>query len=124
VNGDGKWVRKGTSSAAALLKLSEDMNTFGSRPRRRREAVGLSLAALARKAEISKTYLGKLEHDNSRGIPSALVVHHLAVALSTTMDQLWTGIAPAPADALRSAAATLRAIADAAGVEAPLDLSR
>jgi transcriptional regulator with XRE-family HTH domain len=106
------------------LKLGEDMNTFGSRLTQRREAVGLSLAALARKAEISKTYLWELEHDNSRGIPSALVLHHLAVALSTTMDQLWSGIAPDPADALRSAAATLRAIADAAGVEVPPDLSK
>jgi transcriptional regulator with XRE-family HTH domain len=104
--------------------LLSNMNTFGSRLAQRREAMGLSLAALARKAEISKTYLWELENDSSRGTPSALVLHNLAVALSTTMDQLWTGTAPDPGDALRYAAATLRAIAEAAGVEVPLALPK
>ena len=64
--------------------------TFGERLRSRREADERSLAWVARKAGISKTYLWELERGRADS-PSALVLERLADLFGVTMDELWRG---------------------------------
>jgi predicted transcriptional regulator len=62
-------------------------NQFGQRLRERREAEGISLSEVARRAQVSKAYVSQLERGGSTE-PSYSVVARLATALGTTMEDL------------------------------------
>ena len=56
--------------------------------RKRRLEQGFSLAALARRAKISKGYLGQLENSLVQTHPSADILYRIAVALGTSVNEL------------------------------------
>ncbi len=60
---------------------------FGQRLRERREAEGISLSEVARRAQVSKAYVSQLERGGSTQ-PSYSVVARLSTALGTTMEDL------------------------------------
>lgn len=55
---------------------------------RRREEAGLSLSALAQRADVSKGYLWSLENSDSQARPSGNTLYRIAEALGTTMSDL------------------------------------
>jgi transcriptional regulator with XRE-family HTH domain len=62
--------------------------TVGARIKRYREEKGLSLSALAANADMSKSYLHKLENDATDHRPSAETLYALAQSLGVTMSDL------------------------------------
>ena len=64
--------------------------TLGERIRTERESQGLTLNALARKANISPAYLSQLENDKSKD-PSIQIAFKIAAALDTTVLYLFKG---------------------------------
>ena len=66
----------------------DDFAGIGSRIRRFREEAGLSLSALATKADVSKGYLHRLEADSTDSRPSGKTLYALAEALGVTMSDL------------------------------------
>ena len=72
----------------------EAIRKYGERVRERRRSAGLSQADLARKADLDRLYLGRLE----RGLqnPSLLVIARLAVELDATLEEMLAGIAVDP----------------------------
>ncbi len=55
---------------------------------RRRREQGLSLTELARRAQVSKSYLSRLEHDLDGTRPSANVLYRIAFALGSSVSEL------------------------------------
>jgi len=66
----------------------DDFEGIGGRIRRFREDTGLSLSALAAKAEVSKGYLHRLESESTGARPSGKTLYALAEALGVTMSDL------------------------------------
>jgi len=60
---------------------------LGKRLRRLREAEGISLSEVARRAKVSKAYVSQLERGGSSD-PSYSVIARLATALGTTVEHL------------------------------------
>lgn len=81
--------RKGDPAAQVELErlARDEVSTVGGRIRRRREAVGLRAAELARRASISKAYLSELE-SNEKARPSADLLYRIAAVLQTTIPDL------------------------------------
>lgn len=63
---------------------------FGARVRQRRQATGLSQAALAAAADLDRLYLGRLERGAQN--PTLLVVARLTVELGATLEEMLAGI--------------------------------
>lgn len=61
---------------------------LGERIRQRRSEAGLSLSALALKADVSKGYLWNLESGEGQKRPSGRTLYRIAAALGTTMSDL------------------------------------
>lgn len=61
---------------------------IGEQIRRRRIEAGLSLSALAQRAEVSKGYLWSLEKGETEARPSGKTLYQIAEALGTTMSDL------------------------------------
>jgi transcriptional regulator with XRE-family HTH domain len=61
---------------------------IGPRIKERREEAGLSLSALAQKADVSKGYLWSLEKGKTEARPSGDTLYRIAAALGTTMSDL------------------------------------
>jgi transcriptional regulator with XRE-family HTH domain len=74
---------------------------FGARVRQRRQAAGLSQAALAASADLDRLYLGRLERGGQN--PTLLVMSRLAVELGVTLEEMLAGIEIDP-DEVRSVA--------------------
>jgi transcriptional regulator with XRE-family HTH domain len=66
----------------------DDFAGIGARIRRFREDAGLTLSALATKANVSKGYLHRLESDVGDVRPSGKTLYALAEALGVTMSDL------------------------------------
>jgi transcriptional regulator with XRE-family HTH domain len=56
--------------------------------RRRRQEQALSLAELARRAEVSRAYLHELENGTAESNPSAKVLYRIAFALGSSVGEL------------------------------------
>lgn len=63
-------------------------NTLGGRIRTYRESAGISLSDLARRSEVSKSYLWNLENRVEHQRPSAKTLYSIAQALGTSMSDL------------------------------------
>ncbi len=66
----------------------DDFEGVGAKIRRYRDDAGLSLSALAAKAQISKGYLHRLESESTDARPSGRTLYALAEALGVTMSDL------------------------------------
>lgn len=62
--------------------------SVGERIRLRREEAGLSLSALAARADVSKSYIWNLEQGQHERRPSGRTLYRIAEALGTTMSDL------------------------------------
>ena len=85
-----------------------DYSQIGKHIRHRREALALSQAEVAERAEISNQYLSNIERAVS--IPSTEVVMRLALALDTTPDTFLIGAARLEGEHWRSVAERLRSL--------------
>jgi transcriptional regulator with XRE-family HTH domain len=61
---------------------------IGQRIQKLRVESGRSLSQLARDADVSKSYIWKLEHGESEGRPSGKTLYKIARALGTSMSEL------------------------------------
>jgi|SRR6476646_1532472 len=68
--------------------MKQKADRLGAKIKKRREEADLSLAELAENAEISKSYLWKLERDEDEVRPSGKSLYRIANALGTTMSDL------------------------------------
>lgn len=60
----------------------------GQRIRQRRTELGISLSALATRADVAKSYLSSLENSHGKERPSGQTLYRIADALGTTMSDL------------------------------------
>lgn len=67
------------------------MNTLGERVKDFRKYHGWSMDKLAKKADISKSYVYEIEHDRTTNGPSAYIVHRLSCLFNTTVEYLLEG---------------------------------
>lgn len=92
----------------------DDFAGIGARIRRYRDDAGLTLSALATKANVSKGYLHRLESDTGDVRPSGKTLYALAEALGVTMSDLLGRRLLAPAQP--EVPTTLREFADEEGL--------
>jgi len=74
--------------APANTRLGDDGLALADQIRRRRQEQGLSLAELARRAEVSRAYLHQLENGTAESNPSAKMLYRIAFALGTSVGEL------------------------------------
>jgi len=69
------------------MKKSE---TFGERIRRRRTELGIGLREAARQADISATFMSRIETGAEKAVPAEKVIRKLADMLQDDFDELMT----------------------------------
>lgn len=79
--------------------------------KRRRLEQGLTLAELARRANVSKGYLHRMENESNAPRPSADVLFRIAFALGTTVGDLLEKQLPTPENDLTNIPDSLREFA-------------
>lgn len=65
-----------------------NLETFGERIRRRRSELGIGLRDAARQAEISATFLSRIETGADKAVPAEKVIRRLADILQDDFDAL------------------------------------
>jgi DNA-binding XRE family transcriptional regulator len=66
----------------------DQSSLVGQRIRQRREELGITLTALADRADVAKSYLSSLENGQGNERPSGRTLYRIAEALGTTMSDL------------------------------------